>query len=70
MAHEDATGRGRAWKLVISQKPVRKLVTVVGYKHERDVEVKKGNQSFKKRLVEIYGSTVQTPKGSSTKVSQ
>jgi len=46
------------------------LVTVVGYKHAREAEVRKGNQTFKKKVVEIYGATVQTPKGSSTKVSQ
>ena len=46
------------------------LVTVVGYKHEREAEVKKGNQSFKKNVIEIYGALLQTPKDSGKKASK
>lgn len=46
------------------------LVTVVGYKHEREAEVKKGNTTFKKKVVEIYGALVQTPKSPNSKAAR
>ena len=47
-----------------------KLVTVIGYKHEREAEVKKGNTTLRKRVVEIYGAMVRTPKDPNTRASK
>ena len=47
-----------------------KLVTVIGYKHEREAEVKKGSQTFKKKVVEIYGAMVRSPKDSAARASK
>jgi Single-strand binding protein family len=67
--HEILFFDGKAEK-VAEQISKGRLVTVVGYKHEREAEIKKGNTTFKKKVVEIYGATVQMPKGPNTKVSQ
>ena len=46
------------------------LVTVVGYKHEREAEVKKGNTTLRKRVVEIYGALVRTPSSPNAKATK
>lgn len=47
-----------------------KLVTVVGYRHEREAEIKKGNQTFKKTVTEIYGALARTPKEPAQRASK
>lgn len=46
------------------------LVTIVGFKHEREAEVKKGNTTIKKKVVEIYGAAVQARKTPTTESSE
>ena len=47
-----------------------KLVTVVGYKHEREAEVKKGNTTLRKKVIEIYGAMVRSSKDPATRASK